>query len=269
MTLLRNQSMPLLGGEIVDRGRIAAGIDRAAHQRHRERNKGIAFGFHDGNRRHHRHRRLAHRDDMHVAAERMQHLDDVIDIVFEIEAALGHRHHPGIGPVGDVDLMGRQKGFDRAAQQRRVMTGHRRHDQHARLRRAQRPRQLAIEIQQPAERLFPHDADFDRRAHAVDFGIVQAPFGLAVAARGALEHFAAGGDRFAELGVRPRIERILKQDLGRVGHGARRIERGLRHLVHPVHRRRQRRTAFGRQRRRPAKFTNRHLFLEPLFCTAA
>ena len=204
---------------------------------------------------------------MHVAAEHVQHLDDVIDIVVEIEAALGQRHHPGIGPVGDVDLMGRQKGFDRAAQQRRVMAGHRRHDQHTRLRRTQRPRQLAIEIQQAAERLFPYDADFDRRAHAVDFGVVEAPFGLAVAARGPLEQFAAGGDGFAELGVRPRIERILKQDFCRVGHGARRIERRLRHLVHPVHRRRQRRTAFGHQWRCAAKFTNRHLFLKPLFAS--
>ena len=180
-----------LGGEIVHRGRIAAGIDRAAHQRHRQRHEGIALGFHHGNRRHHRHRRLAHRDHMHVAAEHVQHLDDVIDIVVEIEAALGQRHHPRIGPVGDVDFMGRQERFDRAAQQRRVMAGHRRHDQHARLRAAQRPRQLAIEIQQPAERLFPDRADFDRRAHAVDLGVVETPFGLAVAARGALEQFAA------------------------------------------------------------------------------
>ena len=262
MTLLRNQSMPRLGGEIVDRGRIAAGIDRAAHQRHRQRHEGIALGLHDGNRRHHRHRGLAHRDDMHVAAELVQHLDDVIDIVLEIEAALGQRHHARIGPVGDVDLVGRQEGFDGTAQQRRVMAGHRRHDQHPRLRAAQRAGQLAIEIQQPAERLFPDRADFDRGAHAVDLGVVEAPFGLAVTARGALEQFAAGGDGFAELGVRPRIERVLKQDLGGVGHGARRIERRLGHFVHPVHRRRQRRTAFGHQWRCAAKFTNRHLVLK-------
>ena len=162
MTWLRNQSMPRSAARLLTRGRIAAGIDRTAHQRHRERNEGIAFGFHDGNRRHHRHRRLAHRDHVHVAAEHVQHLDDVIDIVVEIEAALGQRNHPGIGPIGDVDLMRRQKGFDGAAQQRRVVAGHRRHDQHARLRRAQRPRQLAIEIQQAAERLFPDRADFNR-----------------------------------------------------------------------------------------------------------
>jgi len=148
------------------------------------------------------------------------------------------------------------------------VAGHRRHDQHARLGATQRPGQLAIEVQQPAERLFPDGADFDWRAHAVDLGIVQAPFRLAVAARGALEQLTARGDGFAELGVRPRIERVLKQDFGCVGDGARRIERGLPHLVHPVHRRRQRRAAFTRQGRRAAKFTNRHMFLETRFCVA-
>ncbi len=189
----------------------------------------------------------------------MQHLDQVIDVVLEIEAARGERHHPGIGPVGDVDLMGRQEGFDRAAQQRRIVTGHRRHDQHARLRAAQRPRQLAIEMQQPAERLFPHDAHFNRGAHAVDFSGRKIPFGLAVAPRGALEHLATGGDRLAEFGLRPRVHRILKQDFGRVADGTRRIERRLHHFVHPVHRRGQRRTTFSHQWRRAAKLTNRHL----------
>ena len=175
MTLLRNQSMPRSAARLltaVGLRRVSIGppisvIDSGT--------KGSLLGFHHGNRRHHRHRRLAHRDDMHVAAEHVQHLDDVIDIVVEIEAAFGQRHHPRIGPVGDVDLMGRQEGFDRAAQQRRVVAGHRRHDQHARLRAAQRPGQLAIEIQQPAERLFPDRADLDRRADAVDLGVVRGP----------------------------------------------------------------------------------------------
>ncbi len=253
-----------LGGEIVDGGRIAAGIDRPAHQRHREWDEGIAFGFHDRNRRHHRNRRLAHRDHVRVAAEHVQHLDDVIDVVVEIETAGCDGNHPGIGPVGDVDLMRRQKGFDRAAQQRRVMAGHRRHDQHARLRRTQRPGQFTIEIQQATERFFPDRADLDRGADAADLGIVQTPFGFAVTAGGALEQFAPGGNRFAELGARPRIERILKQDFGRIGNGPRRIERGLRHFIHPVHRRRKRRTAFGHQWRCAAKLTNRHVVLKSL-----
>ncbi|GCC43279.1 hypothetical protein chiPu_0027567, partial [Chiloscyllium punctatum] len=250
--------------QIIDSGRIAPCIDRAAHQRHRQRHERVVVGFHHGNGCHNRHRRLAHRDDVHVAAERVQHLDHVVDVIVEIEPPFGERHHARIGPVGDVDLMGRQERLDRAAQQRRIVAGHRRHDQHTRVRRAQRARQLAVEMQQAAERLFPDRANLDRRADAVDLGRRQVPIRLAVAARGALEQFAAGGDRFAEFGVGPRIERVLKQDLGGVGYRAHRIERRMRHLVHPVQRRRECRTAFRRQWR-CTKFTDGHSILRPLF----
>ncbi|MEY9498790.1 hypothetical protein ABIF33_007810 [Bradyrhizobium elkanii] len=120
--------------------------------------------------------------------------------------------------------MRRQERLNGTAQQRRIVARHRRDDQHPRLRRAQRTRELAIKVQQAAERLFPDRADLDRRAQPVDLGSGQVPIRLAVAARGALEQLAAGRDRFAELGVRPRIERVLKQDLGGVGHRARRVE---------------------------------------------
>ena len=75
------------------------------------------------------------------------------------------------------------------------------------------------------------------------------------------EQLAAGGHGLAELGVRPRVQRVLKQNLGRIRHRTRGIERRVRHFVHPVHRRRKRRTAFGHQWRCAAKFTNWHLFL--------
>ena len=56
-------------GQRVDRGRIDAGVDRAAHQHHGVRHVGIVVRLHQRDRRQHRHRRLAHRDDMRVAAE--------------------------------------------------------------------------------------------------------------------------------------------------------------------------------------------------------
>ena len=172
---------------------------------------------------------------MHIAAKRMHHLDHVVDVVLEIEAAKRHRHHAGIGPVGDVDFMARQERFNRATQQRRIVSRHRRNDQHARLRGAQRLGELAFEIEQTAERLFPNRLDLDGNPHAVDFGIVQTPFGLAVTARGALEQFAERGNRLAELGAGPGIEGVLEHELRHVHHRPRRIERGLTHFVHPVH----------------------------------
>jgi len=50
---------------------------------------------------------------MHVAAEHMQHLDDIIDII--VEGRNGPRPKGtmrAIGPVGDVDFMGRQERLD-------------------------------------------------------------------------------------------------------------------------------------------------------------
>ncbi|MGY3122610.1 hypothetical protein ACVWXQ_006547 [Bradyrhizobium sp. S3.14.4] len=258
MTVFAEPVDAALLGELVHPGRIAAGVDRAAHQRHRRRHEGVAPRFHDRDGGNDGNGGLAHRHDMGVAAKDVQHLDDVVDVVVEIEAAIAQGHHAGVGPIGDVDLMRRQERLDRAAQQRRVVAGHRRHDQHARLRAAQGTGELAIEVEQLAERLFPDRADLDGNADAVDLGVVEAPFRLAVTARGAFEQFTGRGDGLADLGARPRIEGILKQELGRIGDRTRRIERGLPHLVHPVHRRRQDRTAFGRQGRRAAELTNRH-----------
>ena len=123
---------------------------------------------------------------------------------------------------------------------------------------------LAIEIEKTAERLFPYRADLDGRAHTVHFGIVEAPFRLAVTARGALEQFAAGSDLLSQFGLAERIERVLEHHFGGIGHRASRAQRCVGHLIHPVHRRGQSRARLRRQRRRPAKFTNRHQSSHPL-----
>ena len=141
--------------ELVDRVGIDAGVDRAAHQHHGMRHVRILVGLHQRDRRHHRHRRLAHRDHVHVAAEHVQHGDDVVDVVVEIEAAFRQRHHARVAPIGDVDVVIGQEGLHRAAQQRGVVARHRRHDQQFRLRPARRAREGALEMQQPAERPLP------------------------------------------------------------------------------------------------------------------
>ena len=82
---------------------------------------GIVLGLHARDRREHRHRGLAHRYDVGVAAEQMQDRDQIVDVVVEIEAALRNRHHARVNPLGDVDVVVGQEALDGAAQQRRVM----------------------------------------------------------------------------------------------------------------------------------------------------
>ena len=123
-----------------------------------------------------------------------------------------------------------QERLDRAAQQGRVMARHRRDDQKLRLARAGdeiRP----DEMEQIAERPRPHDLLEDRVDRRRQPVIVQPKRRLAVAARHALEQFRAGGDVLAEQRVGERVEGIVEHEMRRVGHGARRRESGVRHLV--------------------------------------
>ncbi len=167
--------MPRSSASVVHDGRILARVDRPAHQRHRQRRVGIVRGFHAGDRREHRHRRLAHRYHVGVAVQRMQHRDHVVDVVVEIEAPFRERHHAGVDPFGDVDVVIRQERLDRAAQQRRVVAGHRRDDQHLRLRPPRGVLERALEMQQPAERPLPLGHDVHRDALAADQGGRDAP----------------------------------------------------------------------------------------------
>jgi hypothetical protein len=230
----------------------------AAHQHHRARHIGVIGGFHARDRRKHRHRGLAHRDDVNVAAQEMQDRNDVIDIVVEIERPFGQRHHAGVLPLCDVDVVVRQERLDSAAQQGRVMPGHRRNDEQARLRPLRPVLEHSLEMHKPAERALPHRFDMNGHPLAADHRVRDVPFGAAVAARRALEQFARRGHRLSERGHRQRIERILEQELGRVGPGTRRIERGLVHLVEPVHGRREQNSAIRRQRRCAAEFADSH-----------
>src|SRR5262249_52102570 len=87
--------------------------------------------------------------------------------------------------------------------------------------------------------------------------------GVAVAARRALEQFTRRGDGLAERGVGQRIDRALEIDLRGVRECARGIERGVAHLVEPIHRRGQDRPGLARQRRRAAEFPDRHVLRPP------
>ena len=159
-------------GELVDLGRAAAGVDRAAHQGHAGGCVAVAVGLHQGRSREQRHGRLADPDRVHARAEMNQDLAQVDDIVVEIEGPERQGNHSRIGPVGNVDVEMGQERLDRAAKQRRVMARHRRDDQKLRLIRAVGEIGSG-EVEKVAERLGPDDLFEDRIDDAVDVKVVE------------------------------------------------------------------------------------------------
>ena len=218
----------------------------------------IAVRFHQSDRREHRHRRLTDRDHMRVAAKQVQNGNDVVDVIIEIEAPFGERHHARIDPFRDVDIVIGQESLDRAAQECGVMARHRRDDQQLRLRTARRAHEGPLEVQQPAERTLPNGLDVDRNLLAADGGRIDAPFRPAVAPGRTLEKFHCRRNRLSIGGMRQRIGWIFEEKPRRVGKGSRRIERGVPKLVKPVHWRRQQRPTTAGERRCSAEFTYCH-----------
>ena len=115
--------------QIVRRGRALAGVDRPAHQGDRARLTRVLRLGHQRGGGHHRDRRLADGDHVHVGSEVAAELDDIVDVVVEIEIALRQRHFARIGPVCDMHVMLGQQRLDRAAQERGVVAAHRRDQQ--------------------------------------------------------------------------------------------------------------------------------------------
>ena len=211
-------------GELVDACRIAARVDRAAHQRHRGGLAWIVDRGHVRNGGEHRHGRLANAHDVRIGAEHTNELDDVIDEVVEVEAAHGERDVARVDPIGDVDFMVGQHRLDGAAQQRRVVPGHRRYDQHLGVVALASQRGLvALEVQQTAERGRGDQLLAHRDLDAADVRRLQGEFGLAIAARDVLEQLAGGGEV-------PAVRRV-----------AERIERGVEHAAQPAHAKAERR----------------------------
>ena len=137
--------------------------------------------------------------------------------------AVGERHHAGVGPVGDVDVVAGEHGLDRTAQKRRIVAGHRRDDEELLLLAAGAHGAL-LEMDEPAEGALPDDALDDRDALAAEKRRGDAERGLAVAAGGALEELGRGGDAPPEGRVGERIERVAEIELGRVGGGTERAD---------------------------------------------
>ncbi len=219
--------------ELVDLGRAAPGVDRAAHQGHAGGGCRVAVGLHQRRRREQRHRRLANSDRVHAWSEMSENLTQIDDVVVEIEGPQRQRHHARIGPVGDVHVVVGQEGLDRAAKQGRVMARHRRDDQELRLNRAGgeiRPG----EMQEIAERPGPDDLLQDRIEDSVHVNVIKPEGRLAVAARQALEQLRPGRDVLAQRRVGERVPGIAEHQTRRVRHRARRRQSGVSHLVQLV-----------------------------------
>ena len=95
----------------------------------------------------------------------------IVDVVVEVEFAVGQRHIACIFPVGDIDLVVFEHGFDGVAQQRGVVPRQWRHDQHGGLAFEVRQRAQIVgktlEAAQLAKRLVNFDALVNRQTDAI------------------------------------------------------------------------------------------------------
>ena len=123
----------LVRGQVVDRRRALASVDRAAHHGHRARRR-LAIAGHQRDGREHRHGRLADRDHVDFRADVADEFLHVGDVVVEVERPFLDRHHARVGPVGDVYLVILKHLAHGFAQQRRVVAGEWRDDENRRLR---------------------------------------------------------------------------------------------------------------------------------------
>ena len=194
----------------------------------------IAHGLHQRHGGEHRDGRLADRHHMHVSPEKPKKLNDVVDIVVEVEGAGRARHEAGVLPFGDIDLVMREEIAHRAAEKRREMPGHGRHDQDLGVLAAAPRRHLPLEIDEIAEGLRDQRALSDGDLAAAHLGLVDAPGGLAIAPRGALEQLERRRGAAAKGRVVGGIERIAEQQPIGVRRGPRRAQRRLVQLIEMV-----------------------------------
>ena len=191
-------------GELVHRRGIHPRVHRAGDENHAPRLRRIpGLGQHRGGDQH-RHRRLADREDVHVRSERAQVGDEQIRVVSEVELPRRKWHDPRVDPVGDVHVVVGQQLAHRLAEQRRVVSRERGHDQHAGIVAVDVP----LEAQQPAERGRVDQLLADRDLATVNDRPVQAELRLGVLGGGALDHLGGGCHRPDGREERGRVERV-------------------------------------------------------------
>jgi len=138
--------------------------------------------------------------------DQFQELNEIIDIIVEVEAAVRQRNHLRVAPVGNVNVVARQQALDRAAQQGRIVARHWRDDQQA----GAGLDALADKMLELSERLPQQNLLTDRHALAADANALDAEFGLAVRSGRVGEYFEARGDQRPHRAVTPGIGGIAE-----------------------------------------------------------
>ena len=177
--------------KLVDLGGVDPGIDRPAHQSHGQGVAGATVFRHERDRSQDRDGWLANRDDMDVRPQDPQEIDHVVGIVVEAERTLFQRDQTGVDPIGDVDVMIRQKRLDGAPQQGREMAGQRRHQQDLGI----LPCRVTLEMTQYAKIFSQCNRVFDGDLFAVDHRVLDTELRPFIAADRSFQQLIGGGNR--------------------------------------------------------------------------
>jgi hypothetical protein len=125
----------------------------------------------------------------------------------------------------------REQRFHGSAQQGREVAGHRRYEKDARIGGALGRRKITVKMDETTKRAFPNDLLSDCYVAMSDPRRVQSERRLLVSARRALEQFERGGGLTPSGRTRKRVEGTFRKIAERFSQGARRLQRGMAHLV--------------------------------------
>ena len=160
---------------------------------------------------------------MRSAPSGLHELTHVADVVGQREGAAIERHHPGVEPVGHVDVMVREQRAHRIAQQRGVVTGQRRHHQDDRIGPQLGIDVIAIagapEVLQPAKRLGEDHLLHHRHLSLVRVDGVDAELRFVVGLADPVEQLTTGSHGVGARQMRqpaPRLREQVSSGLGQV-----------------------------------------------------
>ena len=139
----------------------------------------------------------------------------VVDVIVQMELAVFQRHQAGIFPIGDVNLVITQHGFDRIAQQGRVVTRQRCHDQHGGLIFELGQRcgivRKTFKSQQFTKRFFDFYPLMNCHIHAIHVYSANTKFGFDVIFSQAVEKIVTSGHPLRQRRLTRQVARIAEQ----------------------------------------------------------